>query len=197
MWSIGFETYGTEGTFVYQESLDGTTWTEAKKCSINNYEDELKLWHGAVAYDLEKEQYIFTYIPTVTDSQTIERGLSEDGIRFESDKSIVKKGKDTMWQRFYRPCILIENGIYHLFYGVITEDNKWYISYSRGNDLDKLRGITGKDIPKMTTLNSIVTNTNTVAYKIKNSYHSFCNFFRPEIIICLVILFLPYNMFAK
>lgn len=97
MWSIGFETYGTEGTFVYQESSDGINWTEPEKCSINNYEDGLKLWHGAVTYDVEKEQYIFTYIPTSTDSQTIEVCLSKDGVHFDSNKSIVKNGKDTMW----------------------------------------------------------------------------------------------------
>lgn len=197
MWSIGFETYGTEGTFVYQESSDGINWTEPEKCSINNYEDGLKLWHGAVTYDVEKEQYIFTYIPTSTDSQTIEVCLSKDGVHFDSNKSIVKNGKDTMWQRLYRPCILIENGIYHLFYGVITEDNKWYISYSSGNDLDTLKGITERDIPKMNTLNSTVINTNAVTYKIKKIYHAFCDFFRPEIIICLVVLFSLYNMMSK
>lgn len=84
-----------------------------------------------------------------------------------------------------------------MFYGVITEDNKWYISYSSGNDLDTLKGITERDIPKMNTLNSTVINTNAVTYKIKKIYHAFCDFFRPEIIICLVVLFSLYNMMSK
>lgn len=196
MWSIGFETYDTEGTFVYQESLDGLNWTAPKKCSINNQE-ELELWHGAVSYDLEKQKYIFTYISTSGDSQTIEVCESEDGIHFDSAKSVVKNDKNTMWQRFYRPCILIEDGTYHLFYGVITEDNKWYISYSYGEDLSKLRGISEKDSSKMNSLNSNVINTKSLVYKIKEVYHSFCDFFRPEIIVFTVILLLLYNIICK
>lgn len=65
MWSIGFDAYNTSGTFIYQESKNGITWSIPQKCSIGNHKTNLKLWHGAVSYDDENDSYIFVYIPSV------------------------------------------------------------------------------------------------------------------------------------
>lgn len=188
MWSIGFDTYGTTGTFVYQESKDGINWTFPEKCSIGGQTENLKLWHGAVSYDTEKGTYIFVYIPSAGDSQIIEACESEDGIHFKENQTIIKNDGTTLWQRFYRPCLLVEKGNYHLFYGVITEDNKWYISYSRGDSLMTLRGITKEDCDKMVSLDSSVTDIKSITFIFRRLYHSLCDHYRPETGIIVVVL---------
>ena len=186
MWSIGFNTFDTEGTFVYQESIDGKNWTVPEKCSIGERKMNLELWHGSVCYDFEREKYVFVYIPNGSSSQTIESCESEDGVHFTKNQSIVKNDKSTLWNRFYRPCLMIENGIYHLFYGVVTQDNKWYISYSKGDSLQSLKGITEEDCSKMATLKTSVTDTRTVGYICRAVYHSLHDYLRAE--TCLLAL---------
>lgn len=191
MWSIGFDTYKTTGTLVYQESKNGFDWTEPIQCSIGNQIDNLELWHGAVSYDSTNNIYYFVYIPDANNSQTIELCESNDGIHFTENQSIIKNDKKTLWKRFYRPCLLVYKEEYHLFYGVITEDNKWYISYSKGKSLHELKGITSGDCSKMVTLRSDVIDTNSIGYIFRTIYHSICNDLRPETgLIILVILFL-------
>lgn len=192
MWSIGFDTYNTSGTFVYQESGDGENWISPVECSIEGENQELKLWHGAVSYDEIAGKYIFVYIQSGSDSQTIEACESDDGIHFSKKQSVVENDKRTLWNRFYRPCLLIETGEtkYHLFYGVITEDNKWYISYSKGNSLLELKGITEKDCSRMIPLDSEVNDTNSFGFICKKLYHVVCSSLRPEIgILTLLLLF--------
>lgn len=190
MWSIGFETFGTEGTFVYQESQNGKNWTEPEKCSIGDKKEDLELWHGSVCFDSASRKYVFVYIPDGGSSQTIESCESEDGVHFTQNQSIVKNDKNTLWSGFYRPNLMIENREYHLFYGVITQDNKWYISYSKGNSLLNLQGITEEDCPKMVTLISTVTDTKSVGYICRAIYHSLHAYLRPETSILAVFLLL-------
>ncbi|MBQ3005759.1 MAG: hypothetical protein IJD88_07475 [Clostridia bacterium] len=48
MWSIGFATYDTQGTIVYQESKDGFSWSKPIKCSIDSKKEDIDIWHGSV-----------------------------------------------------------------------------------------------------------------------------------------------------
>ena len=196
MWSIGFDTYETTGTFVYQESLDGTSWTRPQLCSIGRQNRQLELWHGSVFYDETSSKYLFVYIPTSADSQSIELCTSEDGINFSESISVVKNDDSSPWDRFYRPTIMVEDNIYHLLYGVITEDNKWYISYSKGEDINNLVGITEEDASKMVSLNSTVSDTKNITYKIKQIYYSIRTAIRFEtsgFVVLLILLKLLFN----
>ena len=193
MWSIGFDTYDTSGTFVYQESSDGKKWTSPIQCSIEYNTQELEVWHGAVSYDENTKKYIFVYIRSGSNSQTIEVCESEDGINFVNSRTIVENDKSTLRKRFYRPCLLIEKEgtKYHLFYGVITEDNKWYISYSKGNSLLELKGITEEDCWKMILLDSEIVDTNSLSYIVKKLYHKICDSLRLEIgLLALLLVFI-------
>lgn len=196
MWSIGFDTYETTGTFVYQESTDGKNWTFPKKCSIGNKTENLEIWHGSVNYDTDTDTYFCVYIPNAEDSQTIELCESKDGIHFTKNQSIVQNDSTTLWQRFYRPCLLVDEGTYHLFYGVITEDNKWFISYSKGKTLEKMVGINEEDSKKMVTLNDTVINTKSISYISRMLYHSLSDHLRPELGIMVVFLLLV-NIFYQ
>lgn len=196
MWSIGFDTYETTGTFVYQESLDGTSWTKPQLCSIGRQNKQLELWHGSVFYDETSSKYLFVYIPTSADSQSIELCTSEDGINFSESISVVNNDDSSPWNRFYRPTIMVEDNIYHLLYGVITEDNKWYISYSKGEDINNLVGITEEDASKMVSLNSTVSDTKNITYKIKQIYYSVRTAIRFEtsgFVVLLILLKLLFN----
>lgn len=193
MWSIGFNTYDTEGTFVYQESVNGKDWTTPMQCSIDNKNHELELWHGAVVYDGEKKEYIFTYIQTSGNSQAIEACVSKDGIHFAKSYPIVKNNNDTLWDRFYRPCILLTDNEYYVFYGVITEENQWYISFSSGQSLAKLHGLKDNDVSKMTSLNSQVQDTKGIMYVIKKVYHSIQQYLKIETMF-LIVLFIILDL---
>lgn len=167
MWSIGFDTYGTTGTLAYQESVDGAQWTEPVRCVIDGVSDGLALWHGAVT-KLENG-YAFVYTPA-PDSNIIQYCESADGVHFTGQRTIAAIS-GTPWQHFYRPCLLEENGAYTLLYGVVTGSNEWYLSMSRGDDVDALQGITEADAANMTPLTSTVTDTHSLGYQLREVYH--------------------------
>ena len=192
MWAIGYDLYNTTGQFAYQESSDGKNWSETEICSIDGKNSDLKLWHGSVDYDIDTKQYRFVYIPDSGNSQDVRYCISNDGIHFKNDKSAVQNSKNSLWARFYRPCLLKYNDVNYLFYGVITEDNKWYISMSKGKSLDNLKGITEEDQKKMVNLADTVVNTKNVKYKIKAIYHVVCEHIRPEIAIAVFIIYCLY-----
>lgn len=192
MWAIGYDLYNTTGQFAYQESSDGKNWSETEICSIDGKDSDLKLWHGSVDYDIDTKQYRFVYIPDSGNSQDVRYCISNDGIHFKNDKSAVQNSKNSLWARFYRPCLLKYNDVNYLFYGVITEDNKWYISMSKGKSLDNLKGITEEDQKKMVNLADTVVNTKNVKYKIKAIYHAVCEHIRPEIAIVVFIIYCLY-----
>lgn len=192
MWAIGYDLYNTTGQFAYQESSDGKNWSETEICSIDGKDSDLKLWHGSVDYDIDTKQYRFVYIPDSGNSQDVRYCISNDGIHFKNDKSAVQNSKNSLWVRFYRPCLLKYNDVNYLFYGVITEDNKWYISMSKGKSLDNLKGITEEDQKKMVNLADTVVNTKNVKYKIKAIYHAVCEHIRPEIAIVVFIIYCLY-----
>lgn len=201
MWSIGFGKYNTTGSFVYQESNDGKNWSKEKRCSIGNNNSDLAIWHGSVNYDTEQQCYEFVYIPDSSDSQTIEYCTSKDGVNFTPNETIVQNNKNTLWKHLYRPCLMSENGRKHLFYGVITEENKWYISYSHGTKIHELQGIDEKDCEKMIQMNDFVTDTHDFQYRIKKVYHSIRDYIRPEVgviiifVLCFELIFKKRNIY--
>lgn len=73
-------------------------------------------------------------------------------------------------------------------HSTVYEDNKWYISYSRGDLLMTLRGITKEDCDKMVSLDSSVTDTKSITFIFRRLYHSLCDHYRPETGIVVVVL---------
>lgn len=199
MWSIGFSAFNTGGTLAYQESKDGKSWTLPVLCSIDGNNSELKLWHGAVSYDKTIGKYIFVYIKNSGSSQTIESCESEDGINFSQVQTIVRNDEQTLWNNFYRPCLLIssESEKYHLFYGVITEENKWYISYSHGDSLSALKGISSEDQEKMVALEDVVYTEKTTLDIIKELYNGVRNSFKPEILIVSLLFAIVHKIIRQ
>lgn len=188
MWGIGFDTYNTTGTFVYQESKDGFNWTDPIKCSIDGKKENLKIWHGAVTST--SSGYVFTFIETSDESQTIKFCESFNGIDFFNERSIVTNDDKTIWKNFYRPSLLIDSNKYFLFYGVVSDANEWYITFSSGSNIDNLFGLTKSDQSKMIQLDSAVTNTNSVQYKIKEVYEYMRNYIRFELVILIPVAYI-------
>ena len=199
MWSIGFSALSTGGTLAYQESEDGKTWTAPKLCNIEGNSSELKLWHGAVSYDQSEGKYIFVYIQSSGSSQTIESCVSEDAINFSQVQTIVRNDDQTIWDRFYRPFLLIDSKSekYHLFYGVITKENKWYISYSHGDSLSTLKGISESDHEKMVQLDDIVYTEKSTIDLIKDCYEGIRNSFKPEILAASLLFVVIHKVVRK
>ena len=196
MWSIGFDTYDTTGTLVYQESLNGTEWSNPQKCSIDNQSVNLDIWHGSVFFDEDTSKYLLVYLPN-EDNTKIEFCVSDNGIEFTENKTIVNVTNSAPWKNLYRPTIMVENGIYHLFYGVVTEDNKWYISYSKGEDVNALVGITNEDAEKMASLDTTIENTKSIVYKIKQVYGSMRVAVRFETGVLVILLLLVNGLIYR
>lgn len=194
-WAIGFDTYETTGTLVYQESEDGKNWTTPKRCSIGGQDSDLELWHGSVDYD--EGYYHFTYIEDGSDSQEIKYCESKDGIEFSAERVIVKNDKKSLWDRFYRPYTLVEEQGVIVLYGVITENNEWYISMSKGDSVDSLVGISDEDTEKMVVLDTVVTDTRTVKYILKDIYHYMQGCIRFELAAIVLILILLFRLLKK
>lgn len=195
MWGIGYGGYNTEGTIVYQESIDGITWTKPVQCEIGGQSTGIKIWHGAVSKD--EDAYKLVYIETGSDSQTIKYCESTDGIHFTKEKSIVENDNTTLWNRLYRPYLLKENGEYYVFYGVITKANEWYISMSHGEDINSLVGITETDKVKMTPMDYTITDCRSIGWKVHEIYDNMRNYIRFELIIMLPIILLGMLLLRK
>lgn len=191
MWGIGFGTYGTEGTIVYQESTDGITWTTPVQCSIDGEKENLAIWHGAVTHT--EGEYKFVYVESANESQTIEFCESVDGIEFTGKKSIIQNDNKSLWRNFYRPSLLNDNGQNYLFYGVVSDANEWYISMSSGESIEHLIGINEKDSTKMIQLDSGVTDTNSLYYKVHKIYEYVRNSIRFELLFLIPIM---YRLFS-
>ena len=195
MWSIGFDTYDTTGTFVYQESKNGTEWSTPQKCSVDEKYENIDIWHGAVFYDKATSKYMLVYLPN-TSNTVIKFCSSDNGINYSNSKTVISVTENSPWEGLYRPAIIVEDNIYHLFYGVTTADNKWHISYSKGENINNLVGITDEDASKMVSLNSAVSDTKNITYKIKQIYYSIRTAIRFEtsgFVVLLILLKLLFN----
>lgn len=186
MWGIGFDGLSSEGQLYYQESLDGKKWSSPVMCTLNGEESRFKIWHGAITVD--KNKIHLTYVKSGTDSQDIVYAESQDGICFKDNRVIISNNEKTMWERLYRPCILIDNNNYYVFYGVITSANEWYISMSQGNKLDELTGIKKEDISKMNMITTTVTDTRSLGWKVHEIYDSMRKFVRFELLLLVPLI---------
>lgn len=185
MWGIGFDTYNTEGTFVFQESDDGKKWTTPTKCYLGNKCKDLSIWHGSVTP--MKNGYGFVFIESMSESQTIEYCESIDGIHFDNQRSIVKNSMNSPWKYFYRPSLVLINNNYYLYYGVVSEANEWYISMSHGEDIDSLYGVVYSDAEKMLPIESEVTNTKSFSYKVKQIIKYMRDYLRFELFFLILL----------
>lgn len=178
-------TSGREGALAYSESTDGDTWTPFEKCTFGGYYGIEKIWHGAVSLD---DTYRFAFIEDSGKSNTILYTESHDGITWESPVPIVRK--ENFWKAFYRPCILYSDSRLYCIYGVITQDNEWYLSMSMGDSVDNLHGISTQDIGN-SKVNMTISEKHTLSNLTKNVYHFVQSICRPELLlICAAVAIL-------
>ncbi|MEW5869157.1 MAG: hypothetical protein AB1894_07785 [Chloroflexota bacterium] len=121
-------------------SSNGTAWEKlvsAPLLSLKGQEFGM-LWHGGV---FEQEQYITYYSLGSTRSgrtgTRIYRATSPDGLTWTSDpKPVIDLGKVGSYDDYdvYAPCILIEDGIYKMWYTALSEKAGTSISYATSPD---------------------------------------------------------------
>lgn len=181
MWSIGYDMWGTTGTFVHQESEDGIHWSRPVQCSIGTEYFELDIWHGAVSMHLG--EYYFAFIDNA--KQKIYYCSSKDGIRFSEKEVIVDNGD--YWDYLYRPVLLFDDAKITCFYGVIDEENHWYLSSSSGTQIEKLQGLRGQDTSKMYPLQDIVTDTHSIGYHLHTLLRTTRSYIRIELFVLVFI----------
>ncbi|MEG1660899.1 MAG: hypothetical protein RR332_00145, partial [Clostridiales bacterium] len=148
LWEMQYELVGDGGTLAYLESTDGFNWSVPKLCDISGTTWGLKLWHGSVRKI--GELYYLVYIKDYLRSPAIYCCTSKNGIDFSSPVMVVRDLG--VWHSYYRPDLLYQDGCFYLFYGVITDHQQRYISFSYGKDLDNLQGLTVEDQAKMAEL---------------------------------------------
>lgn len=154
MWSVGFGTYKTTGTFVRQISYDGVNWTMPDSCTIDDNSKDLLMWHAGVSFF--DNAYHLVFIDKEVGNTDILYAKSLDGVHFLDLHSI--KHNDEGWNRFYRPHLIKEADKFWLFYGAITDNNAWYVTMSSGEKLDEMYPITKRDIVRMRSLSDSVDN---------------------------------------
>lgn len=196
MWAIGYNLWNTEGTFVYQESGDGIHWSEPALCSIGQVYSGLDIWHGAVS------KYLDTYHLVFIDNemQQILYCSSKDGITFNEPKVVVNNGE--YWHHLYRPALLFEKNTVTCFYGIVTQENQWYISSSSGAYVDTLSGLRASSISNMIPLRDEVVDTHSISYHLRTLFHDIQKYFRIELFFFVFIeivfmIFIPRSRTAK
>lgn len=177
IWAIRPSSADESGALLYMESADGKNWTAAERCSFGESENLPALWHGAVSYE---NIYRFVFIESSARSDRILYAESADGVTWSVPEVIVEKGN--FWEGFYRPCILHSDGAYYCVYGVITQENEWYLSMSTGASIDTLCGITAQDAGR-SDINAALAKRTTPIYAIKELYRAARDFFRPELLV--------------
>lgn len=126
----------------YMHSTDGVDWGALQPCSVPRSAQN-HMWHGALT--IHDGIYHFVWVGNQGDSKNnIYLSVSSDGLNFSQPRIIVTN--DAGWDYLYRPALLIENGMYYCFYGVVRCDNRWLIGMSRGTSLDLLVGISTQDV---------------------------------------------------
>ena len=113
---------------------------------------------------------------------------SLDGIHFSEPAPILENTKEK-WNKFYRPAMVWDNGMYYCLYGVINDANQWYISMSYGDDPYELIGLTEADVPSMFPIPNDVTATDSIIYKVKEIMHALRYYFRLELLGIVAIEF--------
>lgn len=168
LWAISASSRNTKnGQLLYYESGDGFEWSECQSC-VMGADSLLMVWHGSVS---RNGQYEFVWIEDSGNSNVIHYACSEDGINFTAPQSVVHKGAG--WRAFYRPYLHKSNGVYYLFYGVITHENEWFVTYSQGDSVNALAGY-HQGVPQ---------HTNYYVRIVKNIYKALDQYFRIELLL--------------
>lgn len=177
LWAIRPSTDENEGELEYSESNDGKKWTSAERCTFNGSTKIPKVWHGAVCYD---GTYRFVFIESSEKSDAVLYTESMDGLSWQEPRKIVQK--ENFWEGFYRPCILYSDNYFYCIYGVITQDNEWYLSMSSGDTLDGLHGISKQDVGDSVE-NVAISEKHSVIRMVKDVYHFVQSLCRPELLL--------------
>lgn len=136
--------------YYYYETSDPTNWGSATTYTmdgVSNY------WHGQVKKTSKGYEYVV--MKTWGNHYTIDYLVSDDGISFKLVGTIVKSHKEQKIpygidsQGLYRPCFIVVNGWYYMFYSTISENNRKGITLSVGKSLSDLVGISAEKIPLM------------------------------------------------
>ena len=190
MWGIGFDVYDTEGTIVYQESIDGVNWSFPMKCSLGDKQSNIDIWHGSVVQ--YKDGYQLVYIDA-TSKQDIFFCSARDGINFGIPERIVEN--NGYWDFLYRPTLVYSNNEVYCLYGVVNDAKQWFISMSRGKDTHCLYGINESVLSEMNDIPNDEINTKSIGYKIRKLYDAVQLFLRIELAVlaaaeaCLMLVF--------
>lgn len=131
-----------ETAFYYSESADCRTWTPYSRVFVQNAV-ETKMWHGDVCRLHDRLFLVWCSKEVVRNRKSCLylAESSDDGRSFSGTRVIVRN--DGGWMHFYRPTILLEDGLVLLYYGLVTKDNRWYVGMSRGKSINSLEPVNG------------------------------------------------------
>lgn len=180
MYESMLEMVGTGGRMQYRESYDGFEWSEPQVCTMNGRDTWLPIWHSSVTKGEKFNEIV--YVSQSENNLTISYSVALDGINFNSGWEIVRTAGE--WKSLYKPCLIRKDGICYLYYGVITHDNRWYISMSSGPDVNNLIGIA--EGAEGTTLPGYCVEQKNA---LKPYFDKLFELFDPLIIIILPLIF--------
>ena len=190
LWSISPSTNGKEGNLLYSESVDGKNWSEGKPCSFNGSQ-KLKIWHGAVSHD---ELYRFVYIDS-SNNNSIMYAESSDGILWSKAEKIIEK--ENFWRSYYRPCIQYTDRVFYCIYGVITDENEWFLSMSTGKNINNLKGISVEDVGK-SNMFEIIQERHSTKNLARDLYYEFKEYaINLSMVAICIIVFLFWTIIKK
>ncbi len=87
------------------------------------------------------------------------------------------------WNFLYRPALVHTGETVSCLYGIVNQENQWYISMSTGDNVHQLNGITNDQKKDMLPLTDNVIDTHSIRYQIKLIYHAIHVHFRPELLL--------------
>lgn len=181
LWAIQQSTSENSGALAYFESSDGKTWSNTAKCTFGDHPELQEIWHGAVSHD---DKYRFVFIEASSKSNAILYTESSDGLSWQEPTKIVQK--ENFWEGFYRPYILYNDNRYYCIYGVISQDNEWYLSMSTGDSPDDIHGISVQDVGDSAE-NMEISEKHSFTQVAKNAYHFVQSLCRPELVLICII----------
>ena len=183
LWAIQASNTERDGALLYSESTDGKKWTPYENCTFGDADKIEKVWHGSVSCDSKVYRFTYTEIPAQSDG--IYYTESIDGMHWRNPQKVIEKAG--FWKGYYRPCVINSEDELFFVYGVITKENEWYLSMSRGSDANHLHGITAQDIG-MSLENEKILDEQTFSHFVRSVYRIIREFCRPELlIICIAV----------
>lgn len=192
MWSIGYGLFDSDGMVFYSESNDGKLWSNPVNCSVGGKKENIDIWHGSVTKS--DGIYHMSFIDN-SDKQEVLYCTSADGISFGELEIVVEN--NNYWRNLYRPFMWWNGNEFVCIYGVINDANQWYLSMSKGENAQSLRGIKAYENDKMVQLTDFVQNEHTISYQVKKVYHTVESHFHIELIALAVLEFLVLLILSK